>query len=185
MKCFLKDFLFASKQHFPFSKWIFRKVFKEIRVKCSALFVSPERQHSKSYPKWSFPPPQGPESFFLQEFASCLFSSPRNFGLCNRTERTAFYSHTCQTSVIQPSHMHTTSSACWILAKIILCFSIPQHANELCQWGTTPACVLLFCHFSVSGEAVPGSSLPIYPFPKQQSSCTVCSMTLPYRCDFP
>lgn len=61
-----------------------------MRVKRSTLFVSPERQHTKLYPKRSFPPLQGPESFFFQLFASCLFFSPRNFGFCKRTEKLLF-----------------------------------------------------------------------------------------------
>lgn len=89
-----------------------------------------------------------------------------NFGFCNTTEKLLFIPPPAKASVIQPSHMHTTSSRCWSLAKIILCFSIAQHSGELCQHGIMPACAPLFSHFPVPWEAAPGTSfLTCSPFP--------------------
>lgn len=92
-----------------------------------------------------------------------------NFRFCYTTEKLLFIPPPAKASVIQPSHMHTTSSRCWSLAKIILCFSIPQHSRELCQHGIMPACAPLFSHFPAPWEAVPGTSfLTCSPFPHSQ-----------------
>lgn len=72
--------------------------------------------------------------------------SPWNSGFCNITEKPLFIPLPAKALVIQPSHMHTTSSGCWSLAKIILCFSIPQHSGELCQRGAMPTCAPPFSH---------------------------------------
>ena len=115
--------------------------------------------------------------------------SPWHFGFCNITEKTLFILPPAKASVIQPSHMHTTSSGCWSLAKIVPCFSVPQHSRELCQHGVMPTCAPLFSHSSVPGEAVPGTSfLTRCPFIRSRmtspSALPVAHFPL-CRCGFP
>lgn len=153
---------------FAIQKWNFKKSLKEVRVKHSELFVSAQMQHFKLALKWFF--------FFVRELnpSSCkcyfliwlmhIFLS-WNFGFCNITEKLLFIPPPAKASVIRPSHMQTTSSRCWSLAKVILCFSTSQHSRGLCQQGTMPTCAPQFSHSPVPGKAVPGTSfLTCCPF---------------------
>lgn len=124
-------------------------------------------QHFKLALKWFFfvreLNPSSCKCYFLIWLMHVFLSW--NFVFCNITEKPLFIPPPAKASVIQPSHMQTTSSRCWSLAKIILCFSTPQHSRELCQQGTMPACAPQFSHSPVPGEAVPGTSfLTCCPF---------------------